>query len=141
MDLVRLFSNPDGSLVALGGEAARRGGEPVVHRVRRPRQVQQRLTQEEVDELVRDYETGATIGELAGRFQVHQHTVSAHLERRGVRRRYRLLDDAAVEVAAGLYAEGWSLARVGRHFGVQPGTVLRALRLAKIATRRRVGRP
>jgi transposase-like protein len=136
---MRLFSNPNGSLVELRGDAALRSGKPTV-RVRRSRQVQRRLTEDEVDRLVDAYLAGATIGDLAARFGIHEHTVSAHLERKGVRRRYRMLDDAAVEVAAGLYREGWSLARVGRHFGVQAGTVLRALRLAGVPTRPRVGR-
>jgi DNA-binding transcriptional ArsR family regulator len=139
VDLVRLFSNPDGSLVELRGDAGHRGGKPVM-RVRPPRQVQRRLIQDEVDRLVDEYLVGATISDLASRFGVHERTVSAHLERGGVGRRYRLLDDTAVEVAAGLYSEGWSLARVGQHFGVQAGTVLRALRLAGVPTRPRVGR-
>ena len=86
------------------------------------------------------YSTGSTIAELAGRFEIHEHTVSAHLERGGVRRRYRLLDDVAVEAASHQYAQGWSLARNGARFGVQAGTVLRAFRAAGVATRPRVGR-
>jgi len=45
------------------------------------------------------------------------------------------LVDAALHEAIRLYGQGWSLARVGDHFGVGGETVRRALRLAGVPVR------
>jgi lambda repressor-like predicted transcriptional regulator len=90
--------------------------------------------------LVAGYLEGRTIAALAEQFGVHKKTVSAHLQRAGVPRRYRLLGDAEVMEAVGLYATGWSLARLEARYEVQPNTVRRALRAAGVATRPRPGR-
>lgn len=84
--------------------------------------------------MVVAYERGATLHALATEFGVHTHTISAHLEHRGIRRRYRLLDEHVDELV-GLYESGWSLARIGKQFEVHPSTVLKALRAEDVAIR------
>jgi transposase-like protein len=102
--------------------------------------VQRRLSTEEVERLVAGYLEGGTVAVLAERFGVHRKTVSAHLQRAGVPRRYRLLGDEEVMEAVGLYSTGWSLARLGPRYDVQPNTVRRAVRAAGVVTRPRPGR-
>jgi transposase-like protein len=85
------------------------------------------------------YQVGATINELTGRFRVNRTTVMRHLDRAGVETRYRRLTLEQIEEAARLYAEGWSLARLGERLGVSRGTVLNAFRKAGVKTRPRPG--
>lgn len=55
--------------------------KPVVKKLR---QHQKRMNETEIDELVAAYAAGATINELAEKFECNRGTVSAHLKRRGV---------------------------------------------------------
>jgi DNA-binding NarL/FixJ family response regulator len=58
----------------------------------------------------------------------------AHLQRVGIETRYNRLE-GRLEEAAGLYAQGWSLARVGDQLGVSTRTVANAFRSAGMVTR------
>lgn len=107
---------------------------------RSPRRAQRRLEPAEVDRLVDQYRSGATVRELAAEFSVGRTTVSAHLERRGLPRRYNRLGGDALAEAGCLYGDGWSLAMLGERYGVDPGTVRRALRKSGVQTRPRRGR-
>lgn len=49
-----------------------------------PRNVVHHLRVDEVDDLVRLYQEGATVYQLADRFGIHRGTVSRHLHRAGV---------------------------------------------------------
>ena len=49
---------------------------------------------------------------------MHRTTIVGHLKRRGVCTRYKVIAEADLIEAASLYAEGWSLARVGERFDV-----------------------
>ena len=94
--------------------------------VARPaRQVQRRLGQAEIAELVDDYRGGATVPMLASRFQIHRTTVLDQLERQGIERRpwVRKLSDTDVVEAARFYAEGESLDAVGVRFNVNARTI------------------
>lgn len=86
--------------------------------VRRIEHLQTFLTAAEVDRLVDDYLTGATVNELADRYGVHRATVSAHLTRRHVgRRRLGLGVDEAAE-AVRLHLGGTSMRAIARTMGV-----------------------
>jgi len=54
-----------------------------------PRRVMTRLREDPVDELIRDYQDGASVYDLADRFAIHRGTVSRHLHRAGVPTRRR----------------------------------------------------
>ena len=86
-----------------------------------------RLTADEVAELASQYEAGVAVDELAARFKIHRATVSRHLDRLGVARHQRGLDDNQARAAGSLYRDGWSLARLGVRFGVEAHTVRLAL--------------
>ncbi len=49
------------------------------------RNVQRRLTDPEIDELVNEYQTGRTLADLASVLGIHRRTVAAHLQARGIR--------------------------------------------------------
>ena len=86
VDLIGQLSNPEwpGHSVATSRNRADGGGEttPGRHRVR---QKQTRLSPPRVEELVETRSTGATIAELAERFDIHRTTVMAHLRRQAGR--------------------------------------------------------
>lgn len=110
-----------------------------VHHAARSKQKQTRLRPEEVDLVVAAYQAGSTRAEVATQFGIHKNTVTDHLERRGVPRRLQSLTHSQVDKAAKLYKHGWSLARIGEHFQVDPSTVWRAFRRARVKMRPRAG--
>lgn len=99
------------------------------------RQVQKRLREPEVKDLVAAYREGARVKELATTFGVHRTTVTAVLRRCGVRLRPVGLGIDQLEEAYRLYAEGWSVARLGEYFGVDGTTVWRGLLARGVAMR------
>jgi transcriptional regulator of acetoin/glycerol metabolism len=102
---------------------------------KRQRQLQRRLTDAEVAELVTAYEDHELVHEIAQRFGIHRTTVTALLRRHGVELRRAGLVAADIPRAAKLYGQGWSLARLGARYGVDSTTVWRALRAAGVAMR------
>jgi hypothetical protein len=75
------------------------------------------------------------------RFGIHRLTVTELLRRHGVELRRVGLSQAEIEAATRLYRQGWSLARLGGRFGVDPTTVWRAFRAAAIPMRSPSMRP
>jgi DNA-directed RNA polymerase specialized sigma24 family protein len=107
---------------------------------RTPKRVFRRLEPNKVAELIRGYVDGRRVDELASEFQINKSTVSSHLERAGVARRWKKLQSGDVQEAKRLYESGLSLAKVAGHFGVQAGTVHSALRKAAVHMRDMHGR-
>lgn len=105
------------------------------------KQVQHRLSDEKVAQLVLDYLDGHSVSELVQQYRIHRNTVLDHLKRQGIARRptVRKLSDAQVEEASQLYRQGWSLVKVGDHFQVDDETVRTAFKRAAIAIRPRRG--
>ncbi len=105
--------------------------------------VQRRLSEGNVQDLVRSYAEGSSIDQLARRFSVHRTTVISHLDRRGVPRRriVRKLTDRDVKLAADQYWRGQSLKEVAEGFAVDARTLAREFSRAGIATRPRRGWP
>jgi DNA-binding MarR family transcriptional regulator len=103
--------------------------------------VQRRLTDNEIDDLVTQYQAGATIDVLAEKMGLHRTTVIDQLERQGVPRRSpRKLTDEVVSSAVRRYTSGETLAEIAEHLHVSPTTLTRELRLAGTTIRPR-GRP
>jgi hypothetical protein len=95
----------------------------------------------EIEQLVAEYKSGATLDQLAGRFRISPGIASQHLERAGVPRRRRLsLSPAQVEQAIKLYVEGDSLETVGAVVGSSGATIWHVLRKAGVPTRDSHGR-
>jgi hypothetical protein len=95
---------------------------------------------DQVEQLIADYQSGATVYELGDRFHIERRTVSAILHRHDVPMRRRGLSPEQVDHVIHLYNLGWSLARVGDHLGVNHTTVLNKLRERGVPTRDSHGR-
>ncbi len=97
------------------------------------------MAEKDIAKLVSEYLAGSGVRELAGRYNLHRHTVRDHLDRQGVTPRlhaHKLTKDQ-VEEATQLYSSGSSLAQMGSQFRVHPHTIARELRAAGMAIRSR----
>ena len=101
----------------------------------RTRRTTARLSPQQIAELVQGYQDGQTVYALADHFGIHRVTVSAHLHRHGVQLRRQGLNPFDVTHAQRLYAEGWSLARIGTRLNVDAHTVRRALKVTGVRMR------
>jgi DNA-directed RNA polymerase specialized sigma24 family protein len=113
---------------------------PRLGAVRQQRQPQRRLTPEQVQMLVREYEAGDDMKVLATRWGLHRLTVAAHLRRAGVELRRQGLSDEQLGEAARLYGEGWSLQRLAERYQCDDETVRKYLKRAGVRMRRPWGR-
>jgi hypothetical protein len=113
-------------------------GSPEVN-LRTPKQVQHRLSPNEIDNLVRLYRTGARVDELAAHFYIHRNTVSEILNRQGVPRRRQGIPSELLSEVVSAYVAGSSLAVLGSQLSVDPATVSRTLRHAGVSLRPRPG--
>lgn len=104
------------------------------------RQRQKHLTDDQVAQLLSDYKRGVAVNELAGAYGVHRTTVMAHVERAGIRRRWRTLTEADIDEASHLYESGLSLKVIAEQFAVNPTTVWKALIKAGVEIRPQSGR-
>lgn len=96
-----------------------------------------RLRPEQVDELVRKYESGRSATELAREFGVNQQTALDHLHRRGVvviRSRMAIADDQLPELRE-LYKDGLSLNQLGEIYGCSHTAVSAALKRGGVPLR------
>jgi hypothetical protein len=78
---------------------------------------------------------------VAERWGISRKTVAEHLRRGGVTPRRQGLSPDQAQTSIDLYAGGWSLARIGEHFGCDHGVVLRTLKRAGVPRRDSHGRP
>ena len=97
--------------------------------------VARKLSSQQVTELVKAYQEGQTVYALADQFGIHRTTVSAHLHRRGVSLRRPGLAPDDIVLAERLYAEGWSLARIGNRLDADAHTVRRVLKAGGVRMR------
>ena len=128
MKVTTRYSNPPGRAAdlrkLLAGTSVRQSKIP---ETRPLRQYQRRLHPNELRHLVADYVSGVEVMELARRYRIARGTVVEHMRRQGVPRRHPRLSSDDIRRVAGLYQAGDSLSTVGKAFGVDPGTVRRAL--------------
>src|SRR4051794_38221271 len=82
----------------------------------RQRQAQRRLTVEQVEQLVADYQAGADMKQLASSWGLHRTTVAAQLRRAGVELRRQGIPEDQLADAIRLYGEGWSLQRLAERY-------------------------
>jgi uncharacterized protein (DUF433 family) len=101
----------------------------------RARQVQRRLTPEQVDQLVAEYQAGDSMLQLAKSWRLHRTTVAEHLGRAGIAVRQRGISTERLGDAARLYQDGWSCQRLASHFGCNAETMRQALKQAGVQLR------
>ncbi len=99
------------------------------------RQAQRRLAPNQIAELVAEYQAGADMRELAGRWGVHRTTVAGHLRRAGAELRRQGLSDEQLSEAVRLYGEGWSLQRLSERYGCDAETVRARLKKRNVVRR------
>ena len=103
-----------------------------------------RLLVGQEDEVVRAYETGATVTELAARFECSTTTVRDVLQLRGVERRApgppSPLDGREADVVAA-YEAGGTVRELVERFGANQRTVRKVLADAGVVMRRTGPRP
>ncbi len=95
-----------------------------------------RLTEPQLEQLVRDYEAGLNMRPLTRKYGIHRLTVAAHLRRAGVELRYQGLTDDQVVAAAQLYQGGWSLQRLAERYDCTAETVRQALKAQGVVMRK-----
>ena len=105
------------------------------------RDVQRRLTEPEINELVNEYQAERTLADLACVLGIDRRTVAAHLQARGIERRInrRKMTDDDVSQAARRYRAGDSLATIASTFNVAAATIRRELRRIGVTIRPRRG--
>lgn len=127
---------------------SQRGSEPPTSDVRGPvvgtiATVQTFLTPAQVDQLVDDYLGGATVMELAVKYEVHRTTVSRHLTDNGVVRRSPGLHGWEAAEAVRLFRQGESLRGISRTIGASRDSVRKTLEryreIPQLACRRQPG--
>lgn len=142
VDLSALFSSPSTPVIALCSRTNASSRKAQLKPRSIPeRQHQVRLSEEEANALVVDYQSGLSIPQLVRKFAVHRTTALEHLERRGVARRPnpRKLTDQDVQRASYMYVNGASLVYVGEVFDVNESTIRRELIRAGVRIRPRKG--
>jgi len=132
VELLRAYSNQTNVRRELRRLVDLPADRPDGEDIHQARQRQHRLRANEVQDLLDTYRGGGSVYVLAKAFTIDRRTVSAILQRHGIRPRYNLLDTQAVAEAARLYEAGWSLARLADRFGVTSRTVQNAFVKADI---------
>lgn len=94
-----------------------------------------RLNESEQQRVVEAYARLRSVYDIAHEFGTNRKTVSAILERHGVKRRYNILTPRSVARAQRLYESGRSLADIGYLLSVDPKTVRNALLTAGVKLR------
>jgi len=100
------------------------------------RQAQRRLTPEQVEQLVADYQVGASMKELAAKWQLHRTTVAAQLRRAGMQLRRRGISADQLPDVTRLYGEGWSCQRLAERYDCDDETVRQVLKQAGVKLRK-----
>src|SRR5262249_5277692 len=93
------------------------------------KQPNRKLKPAEVDELVALYQAGARLAALGRQFGMHEQTVRAHLQRRGVELRGKqALTKVKIKSVVQRYQAGESSLDLSRAFGVADSTIRNVLR-------------
>ena len=117
------------------------GRRPARENVPRVHKVQQRLEPATLAQIAADYEAGMSTQQLMAHYQLGKGTVLRLLRSQGVDIRNQSLTPQQCEEAITLYLDGWSLAKVGRHFDREHTVIRDVLVRAGIPRRDSHGRP
>jgi hypothetical protein len=103
---------------------------------RRIHSARKRLGPEAVAQLVADYQAGVPATQLMGTYGIGKGAVLRILHEAGVIRSRPSLTSARLQEAAELYGQGWSLVRLGEHFGFDQSAIWLGLKRMKVPMRR-----
>lgn len=104
------------------------------------RQIQTRLTSEQLAQLLERYRKGEKAYRLAQIFNIDRRTVASILVKAGVRRPRSMTEEERAE-AIRLYNDGSSCARIGKKLNRNAGTVWLVLKQAGVKLRNEHGQP
>jgi hypothetical protein len=76
-----------------------------------------------VAQLLEDYQAGAPATELMKQYGIGKGAVLGILNEAGVTRKQRRMSNEQLTEAAELYHQGWSLVRLGNHFGFHQSAI------------------
>ena len=107
----------------------------------RQRQVQRRLTAQQVEQLVAEYMAGDDMTVLAARWGLHRTTVAGHLRRADIVLRRQGIPAESMDEAIRLYGEDWSCLRLAERYGCDDETVRKTLKRAGVHLRKPWERP
>ena len=136
------YYNPKAQLSALKALLKRlpKPGSPAPKRPkRRAPGTARQLDAAQTQALIDAYRTGSTVYQLGDQFGIDRRTVGKILTRNGVQTKHPGLSADDIDRAVQLYADGWSLARVGERLGVTAMTVQRRLRERGVTMRSTTG--
>jgi uncharacterized protein (DUF433 family) len=100
----------------------------------------QRLSDETVTVLVRDYQAGASLTELQRTYSLGRSSVQKLLRYAGIRRRRKSLTDAEIVVLAKKYEAGFTIREIATELGLPRTTVQDALKKSNVVKRPSVRR-
>ena len=95
--------------------------------------VRDRLSADQVAQVVTDYQDGVPTTQLTKTYGLGKGSVLALLEEHGVKRRRQPLTEEQVELPIGYYADGQSCAVIAQELGFNTGTVWLALKRAGVS--------
>lgn len=100
-----------------------------------------RLSDGEIDMVMRAYLQGATVYELAKQFGIHRVTIGKHLRSRGIDTTPRAISLEDEERVVELYEKGWSTERIAFKFHTSARSVRARLFSNGVRMRDTHGRP
>jgi DNA-directed RNA polymerase specialized sigma24 family protein len=103
--------------------------QPHVHKL------SQRLSDETMTALVRDYKAGSSLADLQRKYALGRGSVQRLLRERGVRRRRKSLSDAEAAVLVKRYEAGLTIREIAAQRGLPKTTVQDALAWAGVVMR------
>jgi hypothetical protein len=86
-----------------------------------------RLSPGEAKGVIQRYVSGESAAQLARDLGVNRHTMQAILDKAGVKRPFRILDQNQIDEVVDLYKQGKSAATIGKELGINPDTIRFAL--------------
>jgi lambda repressor-like predicted transcriptional regulator len=98
------------------------------------------LTPDDLKQVAKRYNAGATVYELAVEFGCHRATIAERLKLAGVSMRHQPTTARQVDEIVRLYELGLSMVKVAEQVGVSPRTVFNYLRDRGVQTRDPHGR-
>jgi hypothetical protein len=110
---------------------------PVEHTSHRVHNVRRRLGAETITQVVADYQAGDSTPTLMLKYSLAKGTVLRLLQDNDINMRHQRMSELEIAEAIKLYQQGWSLARVGKHFNRNPSTIQAVLMRAGVTRRKR----
>jgi transposase len=102
------------------------------------RQHQKRLSEGEIKAVIAEYQGGATVYELADKFNCHRETISRNLKKSGLQPTIKkFTTQAEIDLLATHYTNGMKLDDIAKQYGVAKSTIRITLRNSGVKMRTR----